>query len=469
MTSVVGTGPGPHTSPPPPHTVAHPRQTPPVTDSPAPAVAGWAPGAVHTPHIGDLNMLAFMALAGTSAAVGMAAFHRKERAHRCRMAGLDINIYVNGIRGKSTITRMIGGVLREADITTIAKTTGTYACVIDRTGEEHPITRTGPANINEQYRFLAEWIDDDVRALVVECMAVKPKYQALCQDVILRSRITVITNVRLDHQEDLGDTLPEIAASLCATVPDHGVVVCGERDPELVAIIREHCEARGSRLVVAEPSDLSRRLVDDFSYQQFEENVAVVLAVAEALGIDRKVACRGMLRAEPDPGTTRITRVTVEGNSSFYWVPMFAVNDWESTTKVFREVRERTLPQDCRTVIALNNRADRTDRASMFVDVVTEDLDGEFDRVVLYGEIQDVVRQKLINAGLPEDRIVMTTDLDDADGKDLVQRAREGFAEDEDVAIFGMVNIHTRHVESMERYVHHLVEGSLHRTEVTVP
>ena len=176
-----------------------------------------------------------------------------------------------------------------------------------------------------------------------------------------------------------------------------------------------------------------------------------------------------MLRAEPDPGTTRITRVTVEGNSSFYWVPMFAVNDWESTTKVFREVRERTLPQDCRTVIALNNRADRTDRASMFVDVVTEDLDGEFDRAVLYGEIQDVVRQKLINAGLPEDRIVMTTDLDDADGKDLVQRAREGFAEDEDVAIFGMVNIHTRHVESMERYVHHLVEGSLHRTEVTVP
>ncbi|MDN6259487.1 MAG: poly-gamma-glutamate synthase PgsB, partial [Corynebacterium sp.] len=177
------------------------------------------------------------------------------------MDSLDINVHVNGIRGKSTVTRMIGGVLREAGKTTISKTTGTYACVIDSQAGEHPIKRTGPANINEQYRFLAEWIDgadDPVEALVVECMAVKPKYQSLCQDVILRSPITVLTNVRLDHQEDMGDTLEEIAASLCSTVPQGGLVITGERDPKLVRLIRRHCEDRGSRLIVAQESELSR-------------------------------------------------------------------------------------------------------------------------------------------------------------------------------------------------------------------
>ena len=407
-------------------------------------------------------MLAFLSLSALAATTGMAAFHRKEVRHRRRMGGLDINVHVNGIRGKSTVTRMIGGVLRESGKTTISKTTGTYACVIDSQAGERPIKRTGPANINEQYRFLAEWLDgadDPVEALVVECMAVKPKYQTLCQDVILRSPITVLTNVRLDHQEDMGDTLEEIAASLCCTVPENGLVITGERDPKLVEIIREHCEARGSRLVVAEETELSRSLCNRFDYRQFEENVAVCLAVAAELGIDTGVAVRGMLSAEPDPGTTRIAHVRDSETGPFYWVPMFAVNDWESTTRVFHDVVDDDLPS-CRKVVALNNRADRTDRAAMFVDLVATDLADDIDRVVLYGEIQDVVRQKLLNAGVEDDMILTTTDLDGeqgADGRDLVARARAGF-EGEDVAIFGMVNIHTDHVTAMERYVGQLAE-----------
>ncbi|AHW65660.1 Capsule biosynthesis protein (plasmid) [Corynebacterium glyciniphilum AJ 3170] len=398
-------------------------------------------------------MLSFLSLSAVVAATGMATFHGKEVRHSRRIDSLEINVHVNGIRGKSTVTRMIGGVLREAGKTTIAKTTGTFACVIDSDGGEHPIRRTGPANINEQYRFLAEWLDG-TEALVVECMAVKPKYQALCQDVILRSPVTVLTNVRLDHQEDMGDTLEEIAASLCTTVPQNGLVITGERDPKLVRIIRRHCEARNSRLVVAQESELSRSLCTEFDYRQFEENVAVVLAVAEALGINAETAARGMLAAAPDPGTTRIAHVRDVQDGPFYWVPMFAVNDWESTTRVFHDVVDADLPS-CRKVVALNNRADRTDRAAMFVDLVAQDLASDIDRVVLYGEIQDAVRQKLLNAGVDDGMIVTTSDLDGeqgVDGRDLVKRARAGF-EGQDVAIFGMVNIHTDHVTAMERYI----------------
>lgn len=299
-------------------------------------------------------------------------------------------------------------------------------------------------------------------------MAVKPKYQALCQDVILRSPICIITNFRLDHQEDMGDTLEEIAASLCSTVPVDGTVITGERNPKVVDILREKCQARGATLIVAEESETSRALVDQFDYQQFEENVAIALAVAELLGIDSATACRGMLSAAPDPGTTRVTRISDAQQPDLFWVPMFAINDWESTVRVFEDVQQG-LPEGCRNVIALNNRADRTDRAAMFVDLVSSELIDSSDRIVLYGDIQEVVQRKLVDLGVPETKIVTTIDADDNDGRELVNAARLRFEPEENVAMYGMVNIHTEVVGAMERYIRDLVEGSRTKAEVAAP
>ena len=109
-----------------------------------------------------------------------------------------------------------------------------------------------------------------------------------------------------------------------------------------------------------------------------------------------------------------------EENNSLYWVPMFAVNDWESTTKVYNSVHDGRLPEGTKHVIAMNNRADRTDRASMFVDVITKDLKEQFDKIVLYGDIQDAVYQKLVAGGVHESNILTTTDIEETDGKALV-------------------------------------------------
>jgi len=60
----------------------------------------------------------------------------ERRDYERRLNKLKIRIYVNGIRGKSTVTRLIAGVLREAGIQTLAKTTGSAAMVILPNGEE---------------------------------------------------------------------------------------------------------------------------------------------------------------------------------------------------------------------------------------------------------------------------------------------------------------------------------------------
>ena len=45
----------------------------------------------------------------------------ERRDYERRLSKLKIRIYVNGIRGKSTVTRLIAGVLREAGIQTDRK------------------------------------------------------------------------------------------------------------------------------------------------------------------------------------------------------------------------------------------------------------------------------------------------------------------------------------------------------------
>lgn len=394
------------------------------------------------------------------AVIGFGAFfYKREKDHNERLDSLAVNVHVNGIRGKSTVTRMLGGVMRAAGVSTVAKTTGTYACVIAPDASEHPIRRTGPANIGEQFSFLRKWIGRDVRGLVTECMAVKPRYQLICQRDILKSPVSVITNVRLDHQEEMGDTLEDIARSLCSTIPYYGTVITGERNPELREVIQEEAEKRGSEVVFAEESELSRSMVKKFNYHQFEENVAVALAVADTLGIDHQTACEGMIAAKPDPGTITVTEANLGDGKDLFWVPMFAINDWESTVKVFRSVLQDTLPADVGVVVALNNREDRTDRAKMFLELVSNELRDEVDRIVLYGELQDAVHQMLLDEGFPEANIVRSNDIDEnCSGRDLINRAVEGIDNDK-IALFGMVNIHTEQVTKMRHYVDALVEG----------
>src|SRR5215212_6339149 len=70
--------------------------------------------------------------------------------HRRRLDQLAVRVHVNGIRGKSSVTRLVAGVLREGGYVTVAKTTGSAARVIEARGEETAIKRRGAATINEQ-------------------------------------------------------------------------------------------------------------------------------------------------------------------------------------------------------------------------------------------------------------------------------------------------------------------------------
>ena len=133
-------------------------------------------------------------------------------------------VHVNGIRGKSTVTRLIDAGLRAGGWKVFCKTTGTVPMTIGVDNTARPLRRRGRANISEQLRILHRAAAEGAQVLVVECMAVDPALQHVAQHRMLRGDIGVITNVRLDHTAEMGQTLEEICDSLSNTIPRDGVL-----------------------------------------------------------------------------------------------------------------------------------------------------------------------------------------------------------------------------------------------------
>ena len=146
---------------------------------------------------------------------------------------------------------------------------------IDENAVERPFLRHGRANIKEQLRILRTAAKETAEVLVAECMAVDPALQYLSQHRMVRADLGVITNVRLDHTDEMGATLDEICESLCSTVPQNGVVFTA--DAVHAAAIGRRAAALGSELVLALPEGEIPGGID------FPENVALALAVCERL------------------------------------------------------------------------------------------------------------------------------------------------------------------------------------------
>ena len=382
--------------------------------------------------------------------------------HERRLQQLDARVHVNGIRGKSTVTRLVAGVLREGGFVTIAKTTGSAARVIGSNGEESPIFRRGAPTINEQIDIVREHVDPDVEALVIECMAVNPLYQQYSQDYIVKSDITIITNVREDHQEQMGESLEQIADSLSLTIPYGGLLITAEDRTHLQERLRRNAEERGCRFLYADPAWVSDADMKGFDYIQFKPNVACGLAIANILGIDRDAAIRGMWKSVPDVGVVRLFHYDIRGKDVL-WVPLFAANDRESVVITF-EVLQSYYPEDATVIGILNNRWDRGRRAELFARMVPLDLSSYLDHVITFVGYEEQVTSQMVELGYPAERISNLGESVNPSIDQILDRIAALLPGERGVLI-GMVNIHTHQAELLMEYFDH-ARGSKHGAEL---
>ncbi len=294
--------------------------------------------------------------------LGIAEKRRNEK----NIKNLDIRINVNGIRGKSTATRLITAILWEAGYKAIGKTTGTASRMMYwDTDEEKAIERKPRGvNISEQIQVIDEAVKYGANALVCECMAVRPEYQRVYQHDIIKAQMTVIVNVLEDHLEEMGPTTEQIAWAFANTIPYNGIAVVP--DCEFTDYFRSVAEERNSKIYVIDDHEITEKYLKKFDYRLFDHNCAVALTAARALGISDDVAYRGMLKAHPDPGALRFYNLRNE-KGPFCLVNAFAANEPSSTLDIWDVISEEKPKMAKNPIILMNCRPDRVDRTQQFI------------------------------------------------------------------------------------------------------
>ncbi|NUP42578.1 MAG: poly-gamma-glutamate synthase PgsB [Streptomyces sp.] len=284
----------------------------------------------------------------------------EQRRHDANLAAIPARVLVNGIRGKSSITRLCAGALRGSGLVTVAKTTGTAARFIHPDATEEPVYRKfGIANVVEQIGIVRRAAGYRPDVLVMECMAVMPALQEINQSKLIRSTIGVLCNVREDHLAEMGPTLDDVARSLCRSMPEGGVCVTAEK--ERFHILQEEADARNCKLVQVDPETVTDEELRGFSWFTFKENVAIAIAVAELLGVDRATALKGMYEAPPDPGVLSVERYRTPDGKRLRFANVFAANDPESTLMNIQQLLELgAIHRPLHVVV--NCRPDRVER-----------------------------------------------------------------------------------------------------------
>lgn len=363
-------------------------------------------------------------------------------------------IHVNGIRGKSSVTRLIAATLREGGIRTAAKTTGTAARVLVN-HKYDAIVQRKEADIVEQKRLLDIFTDDgykmhtgeEYRAVVFECMAINPVYQKYLEQKIMYSTIGVITNVREDHTDVLGETLPEIARSLSNTVPYNGHLITAETNDELLSILKEICDQRGTKLHAVGNMRIAEKHMAKFQHFEYKANVAIALKIAKLLNIDRNTALRGMQQALPDPGAFVLKRLERK-DKVLHWANLFAINDRESFVFTTDALNNKVGSKTKRAVI-LNNRHDRPERVTQFVDIAVNSVKAHY--IFAFGDYEKQVQVEVAKHK-PSHKIQVinmgnSSKYKNADGEMLLEKITETI--DKECILFGAVNIHTTQAQAL--------------------
>lgn len=289
-------------------------------------------------------------------------------------------VYVNGTRGKSTVSRLIDAGLRAGGYRVFCKTTGTLPMTIDVNQNERMIVRRGKANIKEQLDILHQAAAQGAQVLVAECMAVDPALQWISQHRMMRADLGVITNVRLDHTDEMGETLEEICDSLCSTIPKNGMIFTA--DAVHADAIAQRAAALSATLILAKPDPALPKQID------FVENIALALAVCESLGVSREVALAGMANYHRDPYA--LSLFLLPGGALF--INGLSINDPQSSEKVWRMLAEAHQLSEKRLVLLINNRPDRGYRTEHMLLLAQRLAPAE---VWLMGAFQSVMKRRL--------------------------------------------------------------------------
>ena len=294
-----------------------------------------------------------------------------------------------GTRGKSGTERLKAALFEAIGSSQVSKSTGCeamflYAYPFGKTREMFLFRPYDKATIWEQYDLVKLATRLSSRIFLWECMALTPTYVRILQHQWMRDDYATITNTYPDHEDIQGPAGYNIPLVMTEFIPRNGNLITTEEQmlPILSAASAESkTKIKGIGWQQAEL--IAQDLLERFPYEEHPYNIALVLALAEEMGIDpeftvkemadRVIADIGVLKAFPPSSVRGRTLQFINGMSA---------NERFGTLSNWRrmEFDSHDPRDDPGTILStlINNRADRISRSQMFAKMVVEDLMADY-------------------------------------------------------------------------------------------
>jgi len=314
--------------------------------------------------------------------------HRIARARRA----IPLTIGGWGTRGKSGSERLKAALFHALRYDVVVKTTGCEAMFIhamrDLPAQEIFIYRPyDKATIWEQRDVLQVARGLRAQVFLWECMALQPLFVETLQDEWMADPITTLTNAYPDHEDIQGPGGEDVARVIARFAPRRGVTFTTEE--QMLPLLREGARAKDARCVAVAPLEadlLPRDLLDRLPYQEHPRNVALVLALAEHLGVDRERALVDIAdHVVLDLGVLKTYGPARHRGRALTFCNGMSANEragfLSSWTRLGLDTVDVEREPGKARVVLVNNRADRVARSRVFAQILVDDV--EADHVVL--------------------------------------------------------------------------------------
>jgi poly-gamma-glutamate synthase PgsB/CapB len=306
-------------------------------------------------------------------------------------------ISVTGTRGKSSVVRLLASVLRESGRRVLAKTTGSQAQYVLPDGTMSDVSRRGTVSILEQKKTLRKAASLGVDCLVVEVMSVHPQNHVVESQKILKPDTVLLTNVRRDHTDAMGETEEEIARVLGLDLVLGTNVILPEKYLEMMQSTTDKASQVHFHPALPDVSGSFSGNRGRIGREVLSDNYDLVITAARGMGVADEAIARGVDRAVQDIGEFKIWKYRVDGKELFV-VNAFAANDPESTMKLLDSVRTALSGAAASFAGLMHLRSDRADRTLQWMRVLSGSIGDAFASLYVVGGHAHALARKVKGA-----------------------------------------------------------------------
>lgn len=290
-----------------------------------------------------------------------------------------------GTRGKSGTERLKAALFNSLGLRVFSKTSGNEAMFLhsdsfDRMREIFLFRPYDKATIWEQANtvFLADKLNVDV--YLWESMGLTPSYVEILQQRWMKDDIATITNTYPDHEDLQGPAGINIPQVMTNFIPDNSILVSTEE--VMYPILRDHAKTVNTKSFSTgwlEAGLIAPDILSRFPYEEHPYNIALVLGVAEQLGIDENEALKAMAdNIVPDLGVLKAYPAAQTGKSKLLFINGMSANERFGALGNWKRMGLGSISdeEDSHIFIStvINNRADRVSRSRVFASMIVEDI-----------------------------------------------------------------------------------------------